>query len=130
VPVGQIDQHRAVVMATAEPELVNTEHPHRADRGIWKLTNDAEQRRTAHCHAQRGGQPDSAAGAFGLSVGEVLSFGLVAEPAKLVPGGEAVDDAPLGWVGDTMQGVGEPPLQPGQSLDALRQHTAGGQDAA
>ena len=48
----------------------------------------------------------------------------------MVPGGEAVDDAPLGGVGDILHGVGDPPLQPGQVIVPLRQDTAGGQDSA
>ena len=55
--VGQIDQHRAVVMPAAQRELINTKHSHPADRRIRQRPDQAQQRRPAHRHAQRGGQP-------------------------------------------------------------------------
>ena len=46
-------------MPTAQRELIDTEHSHPADRGIRQPTDHAQQRRPAHRHAQRGGQPGS-----------------------------------------------------------------------
>ncbi len=48
VPVGQVDQHRAVLMAAAQRELVDAQNRHLADRWIRQAADQPEQRGPAH----------------------------------------------------------------------------------
>ncbi len=59
VAAGQVDQHRAVMMAAAQREIIHPEHPHPTDRRIRQPADYSQQRRPAHPHAQFGGQPRS-----------------------------------------------------------------------
>ena len=59
VTVGQVDQHRAVMVPSAQRELIDTEHSDLPDRGIRQAADHPQQRRTAHRHAQLGSQPGS-----------------------------------------------------------------------
>ncbi|HEY4992538.1 MAG TPA: hypothetical protein VII33_10695 [Nakamurella sp.] len=57
VPVGQVDQHRAVVVAAAQRELIDAEDRHLADRWIRQGADQPQQRRPARPHSQSDGQP-------------------------------------------------------------------------
>jgi hypothetical protein len=54
--VGQVDQHRAVLVAAAQCELIDAQDRHRADRWIGQGADHPQQRRPAHTHPQLGGQ--------------------------------------------------------------------------
>ena len=53
VPVGQIDQHRAVVVAAAHRELVDAQDRHLANRWVRQGADQPQQCRPAHPHPSR-----------------------------------------------------------------------------
>jgi len=57
LPVGQVDQHRAVLVAAAQRELIDAQDRHLADRGIRQGADHPQQRRPAHTHPELDGQP-------------------------------------------------------------------------
>jgi hypothetical protein len=58
---GHIDQHRAVMAAFAEREVVDAEHRHQPGRRVGQRLDQPQQRVPAHRHPRRGGQPHACA---------------------------------------------------------------------
>ena len=58
---GHVDQHRAVVTALAEREVINAQHGHRPGHRFGQRPDQPQQRVPAHGHACGGGQADPGA---------------------------------------------------------------------
>ena len=57
MPVGHVDQDRAVVMPPPEREIVHAEHRHRRDRRVGQAADQPQQAAARDAHAQGGRQP-------------------------------------------------------------------------